>query len=93
MNAAPEGVGWGTTNIPEEKRIDITKEYRTARGGKVLGLTIQLTNSCDNEVTFPVKGSIKVGRKMPRYCIWTLDGKADLFTSGMICDDDLVEMK
>ena len=80
MNKAPAGVNWGTTNIPKEKWIDLKKSYQTRSGRKITGLKIQMTNSLDNEVSFPVKGSVNMGKnKKPVYMIWTLDGRANLF--------------
>ena len=91
MKKAPEGVGWGTTNTPKSKRIDPNKAYRTRRHQLIIGLEIQLANSNGNEVTFPVKGSVVMGKgKKPMYTIWTLDGKHDLFQD---TDLDLVEIK
>jgi hypothetical protein len=90
MKKAPVGVSWGTTNTPKEKWIDAKKSYQTKSGKKILGLTIQMTNSLDNEVTFPVKGSIDMGKgKQNRYMIWTLDGLAGLEDKSV----DLVEIK
>jgi hypothetical protein len=89
MIPAPEGVGWGTTNTPREKWIDLHKHYRT-RDGKEVTFHIQLTNSLNCEVTFPVKGSIDRGPgKKPEYHIWTLDGRSDLFEER---PEDLVEV-
>ena len=65
---------WGTEVIPRKDWIDTSKEY-TCNGRPVLGLYIQLTNSCNREVTFPVKGSIKMSKTKTDYCVWTLDGK------------------
>jgi len=80
MNKAPKGVSWGTTNTPKKKWIDPTKVYKTRSGKTVMGLDVKLTNSLNNEVTFPVKGSIDMGyKKQPKYMIWTLDGRMDLF--------------
>ena len=80
MNKAPKGVNWGTTNTPKEKRIDPNKTYQTRSGRNIRGLQIKMTNSLDNEVTFPVKGSVDMGKnKRLKYMIWTLDGRADLF--------------
>jgi hypothetical protein len=83
MNKAPIGVSWGTTNIPKDKWIDPTdldKTYQTKSGKSIRGLQITMTNSLDNEVTFPVKGSVDMGKgKRPKFMIWTLDGRADLF--------------
>jgi hypothetical protein len=83
--AAPEGVGWGTTNTPKEKWIDPTKTYKTRKGKRVEHLEIVMHNSCGDEVTFPVKGTIVLKEKPRRtkFTIWTLDGKGgvlpDLF--------------
>ena len=77
--AAPKGVSWGTTNVPKEKWIDITKTYKTRNGKEVEGLHIVMHNSCGDEVTYPVKGSVVV-KKRPRkteYHIWSLDGRAN----------------
>jgi len=86
VTAAPKGVGWGTTNTPVEKRIDPTAhQYKTRSGKSIIGLQIVLhTKYADgslHEVTFPVTGSIDRGKgKQPRYAIWTLDGRANLFS-------------
>ena len=92
--AAPEGVGWGTTNTPEKDRIDPANNvYQTRDGRAIIGLDIKLHISHANgdlhESTFPIKGSIDRGkRKQPRYAIWTLDGRVNLF--GTASKDDLV---
>jgi len=90
MNAAPKGVGWGTTNIPKSQWIDINKKYVTRAGVPVQLHEIKLACDDGNEATFPAKGSIqKKGQGYkPRYQIWTLDGRADLFGDH---DDDLIE--
>ena len=84
MKPAPKGVNWGTTNTPVEKRIDPSKTYRTRNGRKVFNIEIKLYNSCGNEVTFPVKGSIDMGKNcQPAYGIWTLDGRASVLPDSM----------
>jgi len=85
---APEGVSWGTTNIPVDKRIDLSKTYATRAGIPVHGLRIKLHNGLGNEVSYPVKGSIKKKGHSPRYQIWTLDGRT---LASSECSDDLVE--
>jgi hypothetical protein len=76
---APEGVNWGTTNTPVEKRIDPNKTYKTRSGRRVFDIVIKLYNSCGREVTYPVKGSIDMGKnRMPAYGIWTLDGRGSV---------------
>lgn len=87
---APKGVGWGTTNTPVNKRIEPSANtYKTRNGRPILGLEIVLHNSANREVTFPVKGSIDRGKnREPRYQIWTLDGRANLFGDSK---DDLVQ--
>lgn len=90
MEKAPVGVGWGTTNTPVKDRIDVSKQYRTKSGHKVIGLQIVLENSCGREVTYPVKGSIIIPGRRPRYAIWSLDGKSDVVW-GERSKDDLVE--
>lgn len=83
--------GWGTEVIPREKWIDPEKKYRTRSGKKVFGLKIVLHNSVGDEVTYPVKGSIDNGpRREPRYCIWSLDGRADVVWNDRH-PDDLIE--
>jgi len=70
---------WGSDIIDKKNWIDPTKKYKC--GGKpVENIVIKLTNSCGNEVTYPVKGSIVV-RKNPltlKYAVWSLDGLADV---------------
>jgi hypothetical protein len=88
--AAPIGVGWGTTNTPDADRIDPSKTYRTRDGSEVINVQIVLFNSCGHEVTFPVKGTIlrkKKVRTVPEYHIWTLDGRSNLFNENQ---NDLV---
>ena len=70
---------WGSEVIPQSKWIDTTKETKTKDGRRVFGLTKKMLNSCGNEVTFPIKGSIDNGvRKAPTYMVWTLDGRTYL---------------
>ena len=80
---APAGVGWGTTNTPVKSRIDPAKKYKTRDGKVVFGLSLvlHLRKGVElHETTFPVKGSISRGKgRMPRFHIWTLDGRSDLF--------------
>jgi len=90
MNPAPVGVNWGTTNIPKEKWIDPNKTYQTKSGRNIVGIRIQMTNSQNDEVTFPIKGSIDMGKhKSPVFMIWTIDGRADLFKE---TNFDLIEI-
>lgn len=72
--------GWGTDVIPKENWIDPEKTYKTRSGKEVIGLQIVLKNSCDKEVTYPVKGTIILKKKPLRttYQIWSLDGKIDV---------------
>ncbi len=80
LQSSPKGVGWGTTNIPKKKWIDVTKTYKTRDGKTVENLQIVLHNSCGNEVTYPIKGTIVIQTK-PRkteYALWSLDGRADV---------------
>ena len=90
MNVAPKGVSWGTTNTPVNERITLSKKYKTRNGKEIVGLHIKMSNSCNDEVTFPVKGSVKTKGRQPRYQIWTLDGRAGLFSES---PDDLIEME
>lgn len=98
MKVAPEGVNWGTTNIPEEKWIDPSKVYKTACGKRVVDLHINLHNSNGNEVTYPVKGTIVLREKpfKTTYAIWTLDGRASCIDNTALWDShddlDLVEV-
>ena len=73
---------WGTDNIPKNKWVDVEKKYKTRDGRDVINLQIVLHNSCGNEVTYPVKGSIiKRGtsaRKKTEYTVWSLDGRHNI---------------
>lgn len=93
LTAAPEGVGWGTTNIPKKQWIDVSKTYKTREGKNVEGLHIVLHNFCGHEVTYPIKGTIVLKEK-PRkteFAIWSLDGKKNIvFTDGKY--DDLIKV-
>lgn len=59
--------------------VDITKKY-TCGGKRVVGLQIVTHNSCGQQVTYPVKGSVVVREKPLKmeYRIWSLDGVADV---------------
>ena len=85
------GKDWGTDVVPEEKWIKTDKVYRTKSGKRVIDLEIVLKNSCGNEVTFPVKGSIVVREKplKTKYTIWTLDGRHTIWGAS---DFDLIEV-
>lgn len=74
---ANTGKNWGTDVVPKEKWIDVDQEYVTKDGKRVINLFKVLHNSCGDEVTFPIKGSVVVREKprKTRYCIWTLDGR------------------
>ena len=84
------GKNWGTDVVPKEKWIDPKKQYVTKDGKRIEGLNIVLHNSCGDEVTFPVKGTV-ILREKPRktkYTIWTLDGRHSVLESSNL---DLVE--
>ena len=70
---------WGKEVIPKQFWINPSKIYVTECGFKVENLSIVIKNSSENEVTFPVKGTIIVPRKGKSdkrvNCIWTLDGR------------------
>lgn len=56
--------------------LDLTKSVQTRNGKKIIGLRVVTHNSAGREVTFPVKGSIFMGKGKPlSYNIWTLDGR------------------
>ncbi len=76
---ANEILEWGSEFIPKDQWIDPTKEY-TCGGHRVIGLHIKLHNSCAEEVTYPVKGSVVLREKPIKldYRIWSLDGRADV---------------
>jgi len=59
--------------------IDITKEIITEKGLRVIDLQYIPCNSCGNQVTYPIKGSIVVSEKpfKTEFCIWTEDGECD----------------
>lgn len=84
------GKGWGTEVVPKELWIDPSKTY-TCGGNPVHHLRVELYNSLGNEITFPVKGTIRyVGfPRKKKNTSWTLDGRADpTWGTG----DDLVEV-
>lgn len=67
--------GWGLSHVPVENRIGPNKEY-LCDGRRVFALEIVLYSAVGNEVTYPVKGSVDMGKgKPPKYRIWTLDGQ------------------
>jgi len=82
---------WGTAMVPPAERIDPAKRY-TCGGRPVLGLAVELYNSYGEEVTFPVKGSVDMGKgKKLQYRIWTLNGQSWVGESNQFTD--LVEVK
>ena len=68
---------WGSDVIPEEQWIDPSCEY-TYDGYPVENLRIELYNSAGNEVTYPVKGTIRFGTRKKKNMIWSLDGREDV---------------
>ena len=78
MTTELKGKSWGTDVIPKELWIDPTKSY-TCGGNPVHNLEIVLHNSLGNEVTYPVKGTIRyLGfPRKKKYTIWSLDGRAN----------------
>jgi hypothetical protein len=83
---------WGTSVIPKEKWIDPAKTYKTRDGKRVIDIHIVMKNSCGDEVTYPVKGSIVIREKpwKTEWAIWSLDGRADVVW-GNHSERDLVE--
>jgi len=71
-------------------KIEERVQYKTRSGKRVIGVHIVKKNSFGAEVTFPVKGSIVVSEKpyRLRYQIWTIDGKAEVFSDHK---DDLID--
>lgn len=60
--------------------IDITKEYKTRDGKRVINLARVDFNSAGHRVTYPIKGTIIV-REKPRkteYAIWSDEGVSDV---------------
>ena len=59
---------------------DSTKHYRTRRGHKVTVHEVVLKNSIGEDVTFPVKCSIREDKKhaRSRYAILTIDGRGSV---------------
>lgn len=78
MTTELKGKSWGTDVIPEELWIDPAKSY-TCGGNPVHNLRIELHNSNGDEVTYPVKGTIRyVGfPRKKKNTIWSLDGRAN----------------
>lgn len=73
--------------------LDLTKQYRTRTGKRVIALQYNPKNWVGNPTTFPIKGSIVV-REKPlklRYQIWCENGKAQIHAFGDH-PDDLVEV-
>ncbi len=75
------GRNWGSDVIPPESRVSLDRLYQTRSGKQVILYEIRMLNNTDNEVTFPVKGSViekREFRSRRRYQIWTLDGRASV---------------
>ena len=87
-----DGINWGTDVIEEADWIDLSKEYKTVSGKRVILSQIVLYNSLDEEVTFPVKGSVVVSEKpfKTKFSIWTLDGRWDTIKKN--CPLDLIKV-
>ena len=79
LDETKNGINWGTKVIPKKFWIDPTKKY-TCGGNRVENITIVLHNSCGDEVTYPVKGTIILREKPLKttFAIWSLDGRADV---------------
>jgi len=75
---------WGKEIIPKNEWIDQNKQY-TSNGKRVINIKIELYNSCGNEVTYPVKGTIVVSEKpfKTKYAIWSLNGKANVMCNSV----------
>lgn len=82
-----KGKSWGTDVIPKELWIDPDKSY-TCGGHPVTNLQIVMHNSLGNEVTYPVKGTVRAKGRRPRYAIWSLEGRANVVWDRP--DDNLV---
>ena len=80
MKPASKGVSWGTTNIPKDKWIDPTKNYKTRNGKRIVNLHIEMENGCGHEVTYPIKGSVVLSEAPLKtsYEIWSLDGRKNV---------------
>lgn len=80
-----DGVNWGTGVVPQESWVNPALTYRTRSGKPVVAILIKLHNSCGDEVTCPVKGSILISAPGKphryRYSIWTIDGRSRTFGS------------
>ncbi len=89
-NTEQKGKSWGTDVIPKELWIDPSKSY-TAGGNPVYDLRVELYNGNGDEVTYPVKGTIRfVGfPRKKKNAIWSLDGRADVVWGK---GDNLVEV-
>ena len=74
-----KGKSWGTDVISKELWIDPDKSY-TCGGNPVHNITIQLHNGLGDEITYPVKGTIRyVGfPRKKKYTMWSLDGRANV---------------
>ena len=60
--------------------LDLSKEYVTRDGYRIIGLVYKPLNSAGQKVTFPYKGSILIpGRRNLKYNIWKEDGSSDIF--------------
>jgi len=74
---------WGSELIPNELKIDITKNYETYSGLEVKIFEIKVYTELGNEYTFPVKGAYLVKKPNKKdqwtYCVWTLDGRMNIF--------------
>jgi len=90
MTTELKGKSWGTDVIPKELWIDPTKSY-TCGGNPVENLQIVLHNGNGDEVTYPVKGTIRAKGRRPHYAIWSLDGRANTVWDEPFFDLVLVE--
>jgi len=75
-----------------EGKVDVTKQYKTRSGKRVIGLIIHSDND-ETNYTFPVKGSVVVREKPLKleYAIWTLEGR--FLVTGGENPRDLVEVQ
>lgn len=71
-------------------------ETKTIKGKKVYIHEYKPYNSANNKVTFPLKGTIVLGKRKKEFCIWTIEGKASVLKDHMtekniIITDDIIK--
>lgn len=71
--------------------IDLTREYHTRGGDRVILTEFKTRNSCGDILTFPLSGTVfdKDRPRRRRRLLWTLEGRCSVFSPDQ---NDIVDL-